>query len=228
MTMRPAGEGRIASAPARVVSQKPPSMAGLAEAGAIRLLTKRCLDVIASLILLIFASPWLLFLAVWIKFLDGGPVIHRRRVVGLQGEFDAYKLRTMRADADRVLAQDHRLRKEYEQNFKLKNDPRVTPAGRVIRRLSLDELPQLLNVLKGEMSLVGPRMITPPELERYGASQWIFRAVKPGVTGYWQVHRSGMDYSERIEMDLFYVQNRTLFLDLKIIMRTPLKIVKGD
>lgn len=118
---------------------------------------------------------------------DRGPVFYRRRVVGRRGEFDAYKLRTMRTDADAILLGDPALRMEFERNFKLKNDPRVTRIGTILRVWSLDEVPQLFNVLRGEMSLVGPRMITKSELAKYGPHSDLLRSVKPGLTGYWQV-----------------------------------------
>src|SRR6266404_3801667 len=125
---------------------------------------KRLLDVIGSIFLLLLSSPVIALLALSIKFQDGGQVIHRRHVIGPKGEFDAFKLRSMRMDADELLRTDPQLRKNFELNFKLRDDPRITPIGSVIRKVSLDELPQLFNVLKGEMSLVGPRMITPQEL----------------------------------------------------------------
>jgi len=110
----------------------------------------------------------------------------------------------------------------------LQDDPRVTPFGRFLRRTSLDELPQLWNVLKGEMSLVGPRMITPPELNKYGEAAWIFNCMKPGLTGYWQVHgRQGVSYERRIEMDVFYVENWSPALDVAILLKTPLRVLRG-
>jgi lipopolysaccharide/colanic/teichoic acid biosynthesis glycosyltransferase len=134
----------------------------------------------------------------------------------------------MRIDADKILERDGVLRKEFEVNFKLKNDPRVTRAGAFIRKLSLDELPQLFNVLRGEMSLVGPRMITPPELEKYGDAGWIFRSMKPGLTGYWQIcGRQEVSYPERVEMDLHYVKNWSLWMDLRILLKTPMRVLRG-
>lgn len=190
---------------------------------------KRAADVIVAAISLLLFSPFLALIALLIKLQDGGPVIHRRRVVGPRGEFDAFKLRTMRVDADAVLQRDPHLRAEFEQNFKLRSDPRVTPVGRVLRRLSLDELPQLVNVLKGQMSLVGPRMVTPAELEKFGDARWIFRTVKPGLTGYWQVYgRQQVSYSKRVKMEVFYVENWSLTLDLKILVKTPFRMARGS
>jgi lipopolysaccharide/colanic/teichoic acid biosynthesis glycosyltransferase len=189
---------------------------------------KRSLDILGSIVLLLVFSPVIALLALLIKFQDGGHVIHRRRVIGPKGGFNAFKLRSMRMDADELLRNDPQLRKHFELNFKLKDDPRVTPIGSVIRKLSLDELPQLFNVLKGEMSLVGPRMITPPELEKYGGAGWIFNIVKPGLTGYWQIQgRQDVSYAERVEMDLFYVKNRSILFDLKILIKTPMRVLRG-
>jgi lipopolysaccharide/colanic/teichoic acid biosynthesis glycosyltransferase len=189
---------------------------------------KRLLDVSAATMLLILCSPLIAVLAVLIKLQDGGPVFHRRRVVGTQGEFDAFKLRTMRVDADQLLELNPGLRREFEVNFKLKNDPRVTRLGRTLRKSSLDELPQLWNVLVGDMSLVGPRMITAAELEKYGDAGWIFRSLKPGLTGYWQIlGRQDVTYQQRVEMDLFYVTHWSLALDFEILIRTPIRVVRG-
>ena len=189
---------------------------------------KRALDVAGSALLLILTAPVIATLALLVKVQDGGPVIHRRRVVGPEGDFDAFKLRSMRVDADEILRRDPALRREFEVNFKLKDDPRVTPVGAFMRRTSLDELPQLWNVLKGEMSLVGPRMITPAELQKYGEAGWIFGCVKPGLTGYWQIQgRQEVAYENRVAMDLFYVQNWSLALDLKILVKTPLRVLRG-
>jgi len=191
-------------------------------------LAKRVLDVLVAGTLLVLLAPLLTILAVLIKLQDGGPVLYRRRVVGREGDFDAFKLRTMRAGADDILKNDSSLRRQFEVNFKLKNDPRVTRLGALLRKSSLDELPQLWNVLKGEMSLVGPRMIHPSELEKYGSAGWIFRSVKPGLTGYWQVEgRQEVSYQQRVEMDLLYVKNWSLALDLKILARTPLRVLRG-
>jgi lipopolysaccharide/colanic/teichoic acid biosynthesis glycosyltransferase len=195
--------------------------------GARRVL-KRCCDVVVASVLLFLISPVLAVLGLLIKLQDSGPVFHRRRVVGPSGEFDAFKLRTMRVDADDILNRSPSLRQEFEVNFKLKNDPRVTRLGVVLRKASLDELPQLWNVLRGEMSLVGPRMITREELEKYGSAGWIFQCVRPGLTGYWQIQgRQEVSYAQRVEMDLFYVTHWSLLLDLKILFKTPIRVVRG-
>ena len=189
---------------------------------------KRTLDIIGSSLILVVFAPVMAVIALCIKLGDGGPIIHRRRVVGCKGEFNAFKLRSMRVDADEILQRDSSLRAEFAKNFKLENDPRVTPVGRVIRGLSLDELPQLMNVLRGEMSLVGPRMIAPEELERFGDARWVFQQMKPGLTGYWQIYgRQEVSYKERVEMEVFYAQNWSLLLDLKLLMETPLRVLRG-
>lgn len=186
------------------------------------------MDVAGAVISLVLCAPLMGVLALRIKLHDGGPALFRRRVVGPKGAFDAFKLRTMRVDADEVLRRDPEMRRQFEINFKLKHDPRVTPVGATLRRSGLDELPQLWNVLKGEMSLVGPRMITPAELKKYGEAGWIFDCMKPGLTGYWQVHGDQeAGYDRRISMDLFYVENWSLLFDLKLLMRTPLRVMRG-
>jgi lipopolysaccharide/colanic/teichoic acid biosynthesis glycosyltransferase len=189
---------------------------------------KRTSDFAGSFLCLLLLFPLLAALALLVLLKDGRPVFHRRRVVGPRGEFDAFKLRTMRVDADQVLRENPDLQREFEVNFKLANDPRVTRLGARLRKYSLDELPQLWNVLKGEMSLVGPRMITPSELEKYREAAWIFRQIKPGLTGYWQIHgRQDVSYSERVKMDLFYVEHWSLALDLEIVVKTPVTMLRG-
>jgi lipopolysaccharide/colanic/teichoic acid biosynthesis glycosyltransferase len=190
---------------------------------------KRAMDLIGSAILLVVAAPLVAILAMRIKFHDGGPAFFRRRVVGLKGEFDAFKLRTMRVDADEILRCDQELRRQFEINFKLKQDSRVTAVGATLRKSGLDELPQLWNVLKGEMSLVGPRMITPAELKKYGEAGWIFNSIKPGLTGYWQVYGNlEAGYDSRVNMDLFYMKNWSIWFDLKILIWTPLRVLRGS
>jgi lipopolysaccharide/colanic/teichoic acid biosynthesis glycosyltransferase len=187
------------------------------------------IDVTGAAALLVLCSPVLLLAALLVKFGDGGPCLYRRRVIGSRGEFDAYKLRTMRVDADQILQRNPPWLAEYEQTFKLRNDPRITRIGVILRKYSLDELPQLVNVIRGEMSLVGPRMISPPELLKYGSLATLFCEVKPGLTGYWQVNgRQHTSYAERVQMDAFYIENWTLLLDLRILLATPFKVLKGE
>jgi lipopolysaccharide/colanic/teichoic acid biosynthesis glycosyltransferase len=190
---------------------------------------KRIIDFIGATLLLVLSAPVVFILALRIKLYDGGPAFFRRRVVGPQGEFDAFKLRTMRPDADEILRIDAHLRRQFEINFKLKDDPRITRVGAGLRRTGLDELPQLWNVLKGEMSLVGPRMITPVELKKYRDAAWIFSEIKPGLTGYWQTSGNQQaGYQRRVEMDLFYAENWSLLFDLKILFKTPARVWRGS
>ncbi|SRR5438876_4040822 len=189
---------------------------------------KRLIDILGAAALLILLGPVIALCALLIRLQDGAPAFHRRRVIGPGGEFDAFKLRTMFPHADAILLQDAGLRREFELNSKLRNDPRITPLGGYLRRLSLDELPQLWNVLRGEMSLVGPRMITPEERKRYGPAGWIFDTTKPGLTGIWQVQgRQEVPFERRVQMDLFYAENWSLGLDCKILVQTPLVVVRG-
>ena len=190
---------------------------------------KSCLDYVVAGVLIVVLAPLLLAVGTLVALEGGWPIIYRRRVVGTNGEFDAFKFRSMRKDADAILAANPVLNEEFERNYKLKNDPRLTRLGSFLRRSSLDELPQLFNVLKGDMSLVGPRMKTPAEVERYGNHKELLLSVKPGITGYWQVHgRQTVDYEERIRMDMHYIQNWSLAMDLKILFRTPMKVLRRE
>lgn len=189
---------------------------------------KRSIDVLGSLALMVLLSPVFLTVALLVLLSDGSPILFRRRCVGPRGEFDAFKFRTMRRDADQVLQRDAALRNAFHQNFKLKSDPRVTKLGVFLRKFSLDELPQLFNVLRGEMSLVGPRMITAPELEKYGEHQELLLTVRPGITGFWQVYgRQEVSYKERVRMDVEYIRNWSLSMDLKLLALTPARVVHG-
>ena len=193
------------------------------------LMVKRISDVVFSTLGLLVLSPVFVVLGVLVKLQDGAPVFHRRRVVGPRGSFDAFKFRSMRPDADAVLNGDAAMQRMFERNFKLEHDPRITPVGALLRKYSLDELPQLLNVLRGQMSLVGPRMITANELPKYGKYQNLLLSVKPGLTGYWQVHgRQNVEYLRRVEMDIYYIRNWSLKLDLRILIRTPSAVMKGS
>jgi lipopolysaccharide/colanic/teichoic acid biosynthesis glycosyltransferase len=171
----------------------------------------------------------MLVIAVAIKFDSPGPILYRRRVVGVGGkQFDALKFRTMYLDADQRLAQDSELRRRFEENYKLKDDPRVTRVGRLLRRTSLDELSQIWNVLRGQMSLVGPRMITLEERVRYGKWRMNLSTVKPGITGLWQVSgRSDLSYEERVRLDMHYIRNYSIWLDLHLLWQTIPVVLKG-
>ncbi len=186
------------------------------------LFLKRGLDIGGALAAVVVLSPLLCLIAVLVRVTSPGPVIYRRRVLGVGGvEFDAFKFRTMRRDAESWLAVENDLARRFRENMKLRIDPRVTAIGRVLRRLSLDELPQLFNVLRGEMSLVGPRMIAPDEGVRYGGFLSRRLSVRPGITGLWQVSgRQDVDYKTRIALDLEYIDHWSLQLDLRILLRT--------
>lgn len=189
---------------------------------------KRTIDVLGSATLLCLLCPLLLFIALLIAVTDGFPIIYLRRVVGVNQGFDAYKFRTMCRNADAMLQASPELREAFTHNFKLQSDPRITRVGSWLRRYSLDELPQLMNVLRGQMSLVGPRMITAPELSKYGEYQSVLISVQPGLTGYWQTRgRQDVSYGERVQMDMYYITHWTLGLDLNILLRTPWTVIKG-
>jgi exopolysaccharide biosynthesis polyprenyl glycosylphosphotransferase len=220
---------RIDGVPTLSVRESP--MRGIA------LVVKRAVDVIVSALLLIIFSPLFIVIAAGIKLLSPGPVLFRQTRSGQWGsEFEFYKFRTMRADTD------DRLHREYAGNFisgkeadaagtavfKMTNDPRVTGIGRVLRRASLDELPQLFNILRGEMSLVGPRPPIPYELALY--KEWHRRRLeaKPGLTGLWQVSgRSSVPFNEMVLMDLYYIDNWSLWFDFEILLRTIPVILFG-
>jgi lipopolysaccharide/colanic/teichoic acid biosynthesis glycosyltransferase len=190
---------------------------------------KRTVDVLGASALLCLLAPVFLVVAMLVWISDGPPVFYSRRVVGSGGEFNAYKFRTMLRNADAILAADSALREAFTRDFKLKSDPRVTRTGAWLRKYSLDELPQLANVLKGQMSLVGPRMITAQELTKYGRYQELLVSVKPGLTGYWQVEgRQDVSYEERVRMDVQYITNWSLGLDLSILLKTPLRVIRGQ
>jgi lipopolysaccharide/colanic/teichoic acid biosynthesis glycosyltransferase len=190
---------------------------------------KHGLDFVIAAAVLMVLSPLLILIAICIKLDDGGPVFYRRRVVNQNGEFDAFKFRTMVVNAEAILASNHTLQEEYKRTFKLKKDPRVTRTGAWLRKYSLDELPQLLNVMERRMSLVGPRMCTPGELKRYGRWGELILKVRPGITGYWQVNgRQNVSFEEHVAMDVYYVENWSLWLDLGILFMTPRKVISGE
>ncbi len=199
----------------------------------INVILKTLLDYGGALAGLILLSPIFLTIVLIMKRTDPGPIFHRRRVVGVGGkQFDAFKFRTMVVNADEVLREllenDPIAREEYERDFKLKDDPRITRIGRFLRKTSVDELPQLLNVLRGEMSIVGPRMITLEEVQRYGQWDMNIHTVKPGITGLWQISgRSDISYAERVQLDMHYIRNYSIWLDLQIIFWTVPAVAFG-
>jgi exopolysaccharide production protein ExoY len=187
----------------------------------------------AALLLLLFA-PLMLWVAWRIWRVDGAPLLYGGWRVGRGGRlFRCLKFRTMVLDApavlERLLRDYPAARAQWERDQKLDDDPRVTPVGRFLRRSSLDELPQLFNVLRGDMALVGPRPITVPELERYGAARWHYLNVLPGMTGLWQVSgRNDVSYGQRVQLDRSYVEQRTVLGDLQILLRTVKVVVNHD
>lgn len=190
---------------------------------------KRCLDLVLGVGLAPLALAVTALAGLWIKLTEGGPIIYPRRVVGPEGNFDAYKIRTMMVDADEYLRKHPHLREEFEKKFKLPDDPRVTPLGRFLRRYSLDEFPQVWNVLRGQMTMVGPRMITEPELAYYGKYAPLIRRLKPGLSGYWQVNgRQRTSYDERVEMDFYYITHWSPWLDLRILAKTVFKVLAAE
>ena len=187
---------------------------------------KTVFDYILTLLGTIAISPILLFIAIWIYKDSPGPVIFKHIRIGKDGKpFPCYKFRSMCVDAKEklaeLLANDPAAREEWERDFKLKNDPRITKSGAFLRKTSLDELPQIFNVLKGEMSLVGPRPIIQEELERYGEYVGDYLIVKPGITGMWQVSgRSDIEYHERVLLDSWYVRNWSVWIDIVMLFKT--------
>ena len=187
---------------------------------------KRVLDLTLTLLGAVVVLPIIALLALWIKADSPGPVFYSQQRIGQDGkQFQAWKFRSMVQNADgilqRYLDDNPILREEWERSHKLRNDPRITRAGGFLRRTSLDELPQLWNVLKGEMSLVGPRPIVEAEIPKYGNKFSLYTKVKSGLTGMWQISgRSDTSYDERVQLDSFYVRNWSVWLDLYILFRT--------
>jgi lipopolysaccharide/colanic/teichoic acid biosynthesis glycosyltransferase len=191
---------------------------------------KRSLDVCLSLIALILLAPIMAAIALAIKLGDGGPVLYPREMIGESGMlFRMYKFRTMQVHAERLLATNPALYEQFRrENFKLRDDPRVTRVGRSLRRYSFDELPQLWNILRGEMSLVGPRCIHPSELALYGEYAWVRHCVRPGLTGLWQISgRSDRTYRERVRLDLEYLLTCSLRQDIAVLARTVPVVLRG-
>ena len=190
---------------------------------------QRPLDVLGSLVLLLVLAPVLAGIALAIAATSPGGVVFRQTRVGRGGvPFTVLKFRTMLPDGDRLRAQLAAMDEGNGMLFKIRRDPRVTGVGRVLRRLSLDELPQLVNVLKGEMSLVGPRPALPEEVARYTEQERRRLSTRPGITGMWQVSgRSDLSWERSVELDLHYVQNCSLVLDLTILLRTVSAVVAG-
>lgn len=191
---------------------------------------KRGFDVLASAMACILLAIPMLLIALVIKLDSPGPVIYKHRRAGKNGKhFQMYKFRTMYINADEMFQRfTPEQKEEWNKNFKLENDPRVTRVGKFLRKSSMDELPQFLNILKGELSVVGPRPITDKELELYGEDKALLLSITPGLTGYWQTYaRSDCSYAQRIEMELSYAKNANFWWDVKIMFATVGSVIRG-
>jgi len=222
----------MSSVPVQTIQQSTAQTIGLErDRKAFFPMAKRALDIVAAGLGLVLLSPFFLIVALMVRA-DGGPAFFAHQRVGRGGKlFGCLKVRSMVIDSqarlEALLASDPAARAEWEATRKLKNDPRITPIGRFLRSTSLDELPQLINVLRGEMSLVGPRPVQEAEIDRYyGASAAHYMAVRPGITGLWQVSgRSETSYESRVALDVAYVSRPSLLADLSILLRTPVAVV---
>ena len=195
---------------------------------------KRALDVSVACLAIVLLAPLMLVLAGLVWSIIGGPVIFRQKRVGRGGRlFTCFKFRSMPIDAEEILrrhlAADPAAAREWEERRKLRNDPRIGSFARAMRRSSLDELPQLVNVLRGDMSLVGPRPVVPEEMERYGRHATAYCSTRPGLTGLWQVSgRSRVSYAARIARDRYYVRHWSFWLDIIVLLRTVLAVASFD
>lgn len=192
---------------------------------------KRVFDIVWSLIGLIVLSPVFIILSILVKTTSEGPVFFAHKRVGKGGKtIKIYKFRSMVTNAEELIKQFTPEQKaEYEKNFKLENDPRITKVGNFMRKTSLDELPQLINILKGDISIVGPRPVMDVETKIYGNYRNMLLSVKPGLTGFWAANgRSHTTYTRRRAMEIYYVKNRSLWLDIKIICKTFISVFKRD
>jgi len=188
---------------------------------------KRIFDIAFSLLAIVILTPFLLLIALAVKVSSPGKIIYAHERIGRGGKkFLCYKFRSMYIDADlrlkEILTNHPEMRNEWENCFKLKNDPRITPIGAFLRRTSLDEFPQFFNVLKGDLSVVGPRPVVKKEIEKqFGKRALKILSIRPGLTGLWQISgRSNTSYEERIQLDEHYVDTRNLYLDIKLIAKT--------
>lgn len=192
---------------------------------------KRIIDIILSFIGLIVLSPVFLIVAIAIKLDSKGPVFFLHSRLGKNGKtIKIYKFRTMCDHAEDMIKNfTEEQKREFQENYKLVNDPRITKVGNFLRKTSLDEIPQMLNILKGDLSIIGPRPIIEEEIEKYGPNKAKFLSVKPGLTGYWQANgRSNTSYEDRIKMELYYVDNMSLWLDIKLFFKTILVVIRKD
>lgn len=199
---------------------------------------KRFVDVLGALVGCIVLLP--LTLGIWIANIiarDNGPVFYVHKRVGKNGkEFNMYKFRTMCMNANDMVKDEESMKRyfteeqieEWKENFKIDDDPRITKTGKFLRKTSLDEIPQVINILKGDLSIIGPRPVIDEELEKYEENKEKFLSVTPGLTGYWAANgRSDIEYEERMQMELYYVDNISLKLDAKIFLKTIISVLKG-
>lgn len=192
---------------------------------------KRFLDFTLSLLGLIILSPVFLIISILIKKESDGPIFFKHKRIGKNGkEIYLYKFRSMVPNAEALIKKfTPEQMKEFKENFKLENDPRITKIGKWLRRTSLDELPQLINILKGELSIIGPRPVIEEEVEKYGNNKEKFLSVTPGLTGYWAANgRSDTTYEQRMQMELYYVDNISFKLDLKVFFKTIISVLKKE
>lgn len=197
-----------------------------------RQIVKRIMELCLITFLLPLLIPLCVLVALSVKLSSPGPVFFRHKRIGFAGkDIDVWKFRTMVSDADAVLqdyfARNPELMSEWEANHKLVCDPRITPIGRFLRKASLDELPQLWNVVRGDLSLVGPRPIVWDEVEKYKDGFSLYKKVRPGLTGLWQISgRSDTSYEERIRLDSYYVRNWSVWFDIYILIKTPEEVIR--
>lgn len=192
---------------------------------------KRFIDIIISLLGIIILSPVFLIISILIKKESDGPVFFKHKRIGKDGkEIGIYKFRSMVPNAEDLIKKfTPEQMKEYKENFKLENDPRITKIGKFLRKTSLDELPQLINILKGDLSIIGPRPVIKDELEKYGNNKEKFLSVTPGLTGYWAANgRSDTTYEQRMIMELYYVDNISFELDMKVFLKTIVSVLKKE
>lgn len=192
---------------------------------------KRIMDVLLSSIALVVLSPVFAIIAAAIKLESKGPVFFKHTRIGKDGKIiKIYKFRSMVENAEDLIQKfTPEQMKEYKENYKLTNDPRITKVGKFLRKTSLDELPQLINIIKGELSIIGPRPVVQEELEKYGPDAQKFLSVTPGLTGYWAANgRSCTSYEQRMEMELFYVDNLSFKMDVKVFFKTIEAVIKRE
>lgn len=192
---------------------------------------KRVIDVILASVALILLSPLFAIIAIAIKIDSKGPVFFAHKRIGKNGKIiKLYKFRSMVINAEELIKSfTPEQMREYKENYKLTNDPRITKVGKFLRKTSLDELPQLINIINGDLSIIGPRPVVADELEKYGVNKDKFLSVTPGLTGYWAANgRSNTTYEQRMEMELYYIDNLSLKMDIKVFFKTILSVFKKE